>query len=299
MKTALIIAGLAGATILGNLPGIVQDAAAETDVVFVGGTGTGTVLVPHNPKVPKGFTEPFGLEVGHGTSVLYAGAPLDRPQDSAELVSGIIAEQERPVTAVCLSKGAQVCRGAEQLDTRTDTRYVLIGDPDGDHGISRAFGASAPKREFTHDTEIITAEYDGVADWPDRPMNLIASANALAGWVTTHTQYGNGTKRDPLTRLDEAEVTETRNANGTKLTHKLIPTKNLPLLQGLRDTEFTWTGDDKFTRAIEKPLRQVVDAGYSRNDGRKSDESNGVDRHSDGTGSSSDSGTGGDSDSDL
>ncbi|OBJ40300.1 hypothetical protein A5630_25450 [Mycolicibacterium mucogenicum] len=241
------------------------EAHADTDVVYIGGTGTG--MVPTSATVPQGFTAPFVHDVGTATNVKYNGAPWANPHAAAPKVSTIVQQQTNQTTIIGLSKGAQVARAAEQRDTRTDTRYVLIGDPDDDHGISRHFGFSPPKRAFTHDVNIVTAEYDGVGDFPDRP-NYMAVMNAMAGWQQLHTQYGTGKASDPLTRLNEARVTTTTNPNGTTTTRTLIPTKHLPITQGIRNTlkRFGHTTADKVVDQMDAKLRPTIDKGYSRND---------------------------------
>ncbi|AHJ86609.1 DNA binding protein [Mycobacterium phage Jolie2] len=263
-RIAITTTALAAA--LAVLP--IAPATAASDAVYLGGTGTGTGLPALLGTGGDGsaFARAFVPDLDQRTDVIYNGSPVANPHDAVPAALAAIQATDDPAVVIGLSKGSQVARAAEQQDTRTDTRYVLVGDPDDDHGISRTFGLSAPKQEFTHDVEIVVAEYDGVGDMPDRP-NLLATANALAGWAFVHPNYGTGGDADPLTRLDEAKVTTSKNPNGTTTTRKLIPTRELPLLKPLRDTERTLTrGRDDFTDAIEKPLRDRIDAGYSRND---------------------------------
>lgn len=240
------------------------DAHADTNVVYIGGTGTG--MVPFSATVPQGFIAPFAPGATSATSVRYDGAPWARPQAGVPVAAAAVACQDGSTVVIGLSKGAQVARAAEQRDTRTDTRYVLIGDPDDDHGISRAMGFSAPKRVFTHDVNIVTAEYDAVGDFPDRP-NGLSVLNAMAGWQQLHTQYGTGKASDPLTHIADAKVTTSTNPNGTTTTRTLIPTKHLPITQGIRNTmkAFGHTTADKVVDQIDARLRPTIDAGYSRN----------------------------------
>ena len=240
------------------------DASALTDVVYIGGTGTG--MVPFSPNPPKGLTAPFVSDVDAATSIRYDGAPWANPHTAAPKVRAVVQRQVNPPTVIGLSKGAQVARAAEARDTRADTKYILIGDPDDDNGISRRGGFSPPKRAFTHDVNIVVAEFDGVGDFPDRP-NALAVMNALAGWQTLHTQYGTGKVNDPLTRMSEAKVTTTTNPNGTTTTRTLIPARNLPITQGIRNTlkRFGHTTADRVVDAMDAKLRPTINSGYSRN----------------------------------
>lgn len=261
VRGAGVVAAVTSAAFLYGMAGTAEAAADTQSVVFLGGTGTG--VVPHTPAVGSGFVEPFAPGAA-SVNVRYNGALWANPHKSA--ATALAAISDGPTTVIGLSKGAQVARAAEGQDLNQTTNYVLIGDPDGDNGVSRRFGFSAPKHVATHDVIEVNAEYDGVSDFPDRPMNLIASANALAGWVSVHTRYGDRTSEDPLTRLSEAKVTVTANGNGTSTTRMLIPTHALPLTKPLRDAERALTGRTVITDQLDKVLRPIVDAGYSRND---------------------------------
>lgn len=117
-----------------------------------------------------------------------------------------------------------------------------------------------PAPETPYDTVIVTREYDGLADFPDRPLNILATLNAIAGVVYIHPiSYGPDTD---LAAIPDEDVTETVNSLGGKTTSYFVQNDRLPLLQPLRDLHV----DERFVSAIEQPLKQLVDAGYSRND---------------------------------
>jgi hypothetical protein len=241
-------------------------ASADTDVVYIGGTGTGTGLpVLGTGGDGKAFADALvpGFDDLH--NVVYNGSPVANPHWAVPDALKAVQGTDDPATVIGLSKGAQVAHGVEARDTNPNTQYILIGDPDDDHGISRTFGLSPKPREFTHNVNIVVGEYDGVGDMPDRP-NALAALNAIAGWAVVHPNYGSGTASDPLTRLDDATVTTSKNPNGTTKTRTLIPTKNLPLTQGLREIERHITGGTWNTDQLDKALRPHIDAGYSRND---------------------------------
>ena len=107
--------------------------------------------------------------------------------------------------------------------------------------------------ESPYPTTIVIGEYDGWADPPDRPWNLISSANALAGIVYVHGP--------PIFSVDLGEVDEVTTENGNVTTH-LVPTENLPLTQVFRDVGVPDAVVDK----ADEVLRPVVDAGYVRHD---------------------------------
>lgn len=262
--TALLAASAAIAAMLLASP----DADAATDVVYLGGTGTGYDLagVLGTGGDGNAFADvfvPTGLD--QTIAVKYDGSPIANPQSSVPLALAAVKATDDPAVVIGLSKGAQLAHGVEAQDTRTDTTYVYVGDPDGRNGISRTLGLSPKPVEPTHDTVTVNAEYDGIGDMPDR-FNPLATVNAIAGWAFIHTKYGVGDDTDPLTSIDAATVTVRKNRNGTTSTTKLIPTKHLPILKPLRDTELTLTHQTRITDAIEGAIRPTIDAGYSRND---------------------------------
>lgn len=273
MRTSTKVAavGLAVFT-AGYAFGVVTSPEADADrsIVFVGGTGTG--YVPHDPQhVGQGFR---ALVPDATTAVSVNYDSLANPATATPTILATVEDQPEPVTLICVSRGAQAC-GYTQAALPADAEVINVGNPDGRGGISRAFGFSPPEVPNTVDTTEIVAEYDGVADMPDRPWNLLATANALVGGFTPlgpHQKYADGSDEDPLQHLDEAEVTVTKNPNGTSTTRKLIPTHALPITQPVRQVEKGLTGQTRFTDALDRALRPVIDAGYSRND-KKADTS--------------------------
>lgn len=249
-------------------------AQAETDVVYIGGTGTGMTLPFIGPALGGGvpgnaFAERFvPVDRGQVTNLIYDGSPIANPHAAVPAALAAVQAHDDPTVVIGLSKGAQVARATEAKDTHAATRYVLIGDPDDDNGISRRLGLSPAKAPITHETTIVVAERDAVGDLPDRPWNLLAVAESLASWAVVHPQYGNGGAGDPLTRLDEADVTVTPNGNGTNTTRKVIPVRELSLTKGLREIERHITGGTWNTDQIDNHLRPGIDAGWSRNDKR-------------------------------
>ncbi|QBJ00263.1 hydrolase [Mycobacterium phage Pharaoh] len=266
MKTYLLFAAAAaGAAAILLAPNASADEGG-TDAVYIGGTGTGYNL----PVLGTGgdgasFAHTFVPNLDQLTNLDYDGSPVANPQASVPGALAAVKATDGPTVVIGLSKGAQVAHGVEAQDTRTDTRYVVVGDPDSDHGISRAFGLSPRQTVKTHDWDEVVAEYDGVGDMPDRP-NALAFANAIAGWAFVHPNYGEGGVDDPLTHLGDATVTSSKNPNGTTYTKHLIPTAHLPLLKPLRDTELTLTHQSRISDALEAAIKPQIDKGYSRND---------------------------------
>ncbi len=169
--------------------------------------------------------------------------------------------------AVTLEKQAIMALPPEQRPT--DVTFVLIGDPTSPQGILHWLPGRVPVigagpvdvPDTPYNTIIVNREYDGWADFPDRPWNLVSTANAVLGIVFVHGQYGELGPID-LSTIPPENTTETVNSAGGKTTTYLAPTDKLPLVQVLRDLGVP----ESIVKSIEQPLKQIVDAGYSRND---------------------------------
>ena len=176
------------------------------------------------------------------------------------------------VVVIGESMGSMVAwRAAEELakngsPRKVDISFVLIASPDV--GISEYFkeGTYIPILNYTirrvttteYDTTIVVGEYDGWSDPPDRPWNLVASANALAGIVYVHGPPSFTANVNALTPTSEVP----RTAEHGKLTTYLVPTENLPLTQVFRDAGVP----DALVDKADDVLRPIVDAGYVRHD---------------------------------
>lgn len=235
-------------------------AALSTVVIYVGGTGTGYLPAPPVAAI-QGFSAPV---LGPGYSVQeynYPGAPWDVPQASSPGLSAAVNASGPGTVVIGLSKGAQVARYSEVISTapKNSVSYVLIGDPDRPGG--GLLSHVDKQYPFRYNTTEIYGQYDGFADFPTNPLNIVADVNAIAGMLTVHTQYGNGTALDPLTRLNQAVVTTHQNANGTTTTTKRIPTPELPIVTILRAIGLP----AQPAAQLNTFLKPIVDAGYSRN----------------------------------
>ena len=189
--------------------------------------------------------------------------------DGVEQADAAVREIDGKVVVIGESMGSMVAaRLAAELASRpdppstNDIRFVLIASPEA--GIAEYFkeGTFIPLLNYRvsripespYPTTIVIGEYDGWADPPDRPWNLISLANALLGMVYVHGPT--------IAAADPIDVPpENTTVNGNVTTH-LVPTKNLPLTQPLRDLGIP----DNVVDQADQFLRPIVDAGYRRHD---------------------------------
>jgi hypothetical protein len=144
-----------------------------------------------------------------------------------------------------------------------DVSFILVGDPSNQNGgfLERFVGVSAPSFGLTssitgatpsnlYPTSIYTKEYDGFADFPQYPINLLSDLNAFAGIAFDHTAY--------------VDITPQQISGATNLgtfgntTYYMIPTNNLPLLEPLRWIPF----GNPLADLLQPDLTVLVNLGY-------------------------------------
>lgn len=241
---------------------------------------------------------PFPWEGWGGLS----GAKLDESVASgvAQLISDLVGGNnpgpDSPVVIFGYSQGATVAGIAKSQLSRlpsrnqADINFVLIGNPNRPNGglferlamfgtvpiLDATFGLPTPTNTEMSTVDI-AFEYDGVADFPLYPINLLAVLNATAGFWYTHGSYLAPDRRNPdqlpngLTPAELAEAiadpANQQRSAGSDTTYVLIPTPNLPLLQPLREfgaftgTEFL---TDPLIAMIQPTLRVLIETGYDR-----------------------------------
>jgi hypothetical protein len=115
-----------------------------------------------------------------------------------------------------------------------------------------AYGATPANAYPTIDYAL---QYDGFADFPRYPLNLVASANAVAGMLYVHPTYNAVT-----TAQIASGVVQPVSADSLT-TYILIPTQNLPLLEPLRAIPIV---GNPLADLIQPDLRVLVELGYDR-----------------------------------
>jgi hypothetical protein len=157
-----------------------------------------------------------------------------------------------------------------------EVSFMVAGD--AERGIFPAlvpfFGQTIPGYNYTvkpipvtpYDITVVKGEYDGAGDWPDRPWNLLAVANAFAasgafeGFGSVHFDAIFA----DYTKVPAKYITTAVNSAGGVTTTYVIPTDDLPLLRPLVAQGVPQSTVDTLT----KVLKPIVDSAYSRNDWR-------------------------------
>lgn len=194
-----------------------------------------------------------------GASIAQGATNLNAQIDAAlaQLKSG------EKVTVVGLSAGSLVVNEIlRELDESADApgkdkiTFVVVADSSRQKVISRTrYNANldytyqtAPETKY--DIIVVTGEYDGMADFPDR-LNLLAIVNAVAGGIFVHipVMYAD------LSKVPARNISVEMNSEGGTTTHYLVPAEKLPLVRLFPSLANR-----------EAELKAKIDAAYSRND---------------------------------
>ena len=157
---------------------------------------------------------------------------------------------------------------AEQYPKGTDAPdidFVLVGDPNLPNGglfarfpglfipiINWEFNGPAPT-DTQFDTVVITRQYDGFADFPLYPLNLVSTANAVLGFAYAHAYTFDVSLADPTapppihTKYGDTD-------------YYFFETDDLPLFGPLRQLGVP----EPVIDVVEPVVKVVVDLGYDR-----------------------------------
>ena len=287
-----------GAIVIGGSGDPIPSSTYVTDVTdrYVDPTGTPFEgLVPNqlvfpfdqaNPLfTPEGLYPFEGVKnleldpsVAQGVQILTSAInnQLSAPGDSAVVLgysqSAIIASQVMQNLLAAQADG-QTVPGHDQL------AFSLIGDivnPNG--GIFTRFDfpgmpsltipslgitfSDATPSETPWDTAIYTQEYDGFADFPKYPLNLLADINAVLGIAFVHGTYPTLTA-DQLANAQQLAVSADYVGPLANTDYFMIPTENLPLLDLVRAVPLV---GNPISDLLQPSLKVLIDLGYGNVD---------------------------------
>ena len=205
-------------------------------------------------------SEPFGVSLQQGTEVLNTAIGNEIAAGNDLVAFGY--SQSATIETLELEQLADL--PADGRPSTDQLAFVMIGDgnnPDG--GLLERFdGAVIPSLDASffgatpddvYPTDIYTLQYDGWADYPQYPLNILADLNAFAGIAYVHGEYPY------LTAAQVGSATDLPTTAGDTLTnYYLIPTENLPLLEPLEQLGAPqWLID-----VIQPDLTVIVNLGY-------------------------------------
>jgi len=217
---------------------------------------------------PAGLWPWTGLTSPTGTQSISAGVPkLDAAiRDAAttgkvlvigESLGSLVVEQELRALAV-----------DPTAPDPSQVRFEVIADPARPGGLFSYLPVgnfvlltdqtAKPIAETPYDVSVIKLQYDGVASWPDRPWNLAADLNALAGGIIYHgtDHYGLAAQQVLHNEVPAQNISTAVNSRGGVTTTYTI--QQTPALPHLLEPYFP-----KLIAAMDTELNQLINQGYS------------------------------------
>ncbi|MBS9533815.1 PE-PPE domain-containing protein [Mycobacterium sp. M1] len=232
---------------------------------------TGTTQIVTTPEELYPFFGPFGGTLDK--SLAQGGQALD-DAIMAKFHAGELSS-EHPAVVFGWSQSAIIASQvqsqlADQGVPSDDVRFVMIGDVSAPNGgllerfnlpdnaqpslpsLGITFSGAGPSDLYP--TDVYTHEYDGFADFPQYPVNVLADLNALLGIAFEHTTY-LGLTAD---QIGDAILLPTSAAD-TLTDYYMIPANGLPLLDPLL---FFGSGGKAVYDLLEPDMRILVNLGY-------------------------------------
>jgi hypothetical protein len=269
-------------------------AATPIPQLGLGGAYLGDVFSRYlQPNFPSlAFTEPCtvttcgdvtGLATPEGDYPLLSGVkslPLDTSVSQGQTILNqaitgqLAANPSEPVGVFGFNQSA-IISSLEMTQLHSEgvpsdnVNFVLIGDlmnPNG--GVFERFaGLQLPSIGYNfygatpgdlYPTAIYTLEYDGLADFPQYPINLLSDLNAFAGTQFVSLTYPTLTA-DQL----DAAIHLTNTVGPTMTNYFMIPVDQLPLLDPVRDIPLI---GNPLADLLQPDLTLLVNLGYDNPD---------------------------------
>jgi hypothetical protein len=220
-------------------------------------------------------------------------ASTSAPIGLADLQAAMAAQQLNypgdPYLVEGYSQSAQIVV-AEKIDLmeagqHPDVTFLMLGDPYRPNGgmVERLTGLVVPGIGLFNGTDPTDAgiptidianQYDGFADFPQYPINVVSDLNDLLGIIYAHAAYGDGPLPEEIPSLwppseplsgpytDEYTLgsTEIVQQVDGDTTFYFIPTTELPLLDPLRGLGVP----EPVLNIFQPALQVIVEAGYDR-----------------------------------
>jgi hypothetical protein len=210
------------------------------------------------PVTPNLGNMTFGQSVAKGVTLLNnaINSTLSDPTNKA-----VVFGYSQSATIATNEINALMAAGSPIDPTRLS--FVLIGDPNNPVGgilerfpgfyipfLDVAFNGATPQSPWH--TSVYTYQYDGIADAPQYPLNLVSDLNAFMGYFFVHNQY-------PLLTATQVGTAVPLPTNGGNTDYYMFMTQNLPLLEPIRAIPYA---GPPIADIFQPDLRVLVDLGY-------------------------------------
>lgn len=224
---------------------------------------------------------PLDTSVDQGVEILNSHIEDELNAGNDVVVGGV--SQSATINALEMQDivdGSLTVNGEEGYQPSGDElQFLNLGDPSNPNGgllarfdlphldehptipsLGITFSGAAPA-DTDMPADIYTNEYDGFADFPQYPLNLVSDLNALAGILFVHGQYIEGLLGDDVGKTPEeiANAIELDTSDGYDgdTTYYMMPTDQLPLAQLIEEV-----AGKPFADLLEPNLTVLSNLGY-------------------------------------
>lgn len=185
--------------------------------------------LPNNHAVVFGYSQSATIATNEINALMAAGSPYSNP---GQLSFTLIGNPNNPVGGIL---------------ERFPGFYIPFLD---------VFFNGATPPNSPYPTSIYTAQYDGIADLPQYPLNLVSDLNAFMGYFFVHGSYPLMTP----TQVANAVPLPTSPGYTGQTNYYMLMTQNLPLLEPIRAIPYA---GPPIADIFQPDLRVLVDMGYA------------------------------------
>lgn len=249
----------------------------EPDSMYVGAINASYIQRLFSGAIPQGLFTPeqfwpvtsglgnltFGQSVAQGVTLLDTAIH----QQIAAGHSAVVFGYSQSATIATNEINALLALPVVQQPNPSQLSFMLVGNPNNPVGgilerfpgfyipfLDVAFNGATPQSPWH--TTIYTAQYDGIADLPQYPLNLVSDLNAFMGYFFVHPSYPLMT----ATQVGNAVPLPTSPGYTGNTEYFMLMTQNLPLLQPIRAIPYA---GPPIADIFQPDLRVLVDLGYA------------------------------------
>lgn len=208
---------------------------------------------------------PLAISVSQGVQILHNAILGQIAEGNSVVVGGY--SQSAIIASLEMQNLAAMPPGT--APTADQLGFLLLANPMNPNGglLSRFAGLTLPSlgvdfygstpADTIYPTSIYTHEYDGFADFPRYPLNIVSDLNAIAGIAFVHTDTPT-INPETLPPGDLIKLDTSADYTGNT-SYYLIHTERLPLLEPLR---FIPVVGNPLADLLQPDLTTIVNLGY-------------------------------------
>jgi len=214
------------------------------------------------PVTPNLGNMTFGQSVAKGVTLL--NNAINSTLFNQPLNSAVVFGYSQSATIATNEINALMAAGSPY---QGHLSFMLIGDPNNPVGgilerfpgfyipfLDVAFNGATPPNS-PYPTSIYTLQYDGIADLPQYPLNLVSDLNAFMGYFFIHGSYPDLT----ASQVANAVPLPTSPGYTGQTQYYMLMSQNLPLLEPIRAIPYA---GPPIADIFQPDLRVLVDLGY-------------------------------------